>query len=74
MPVSPDQAFLNREPIPGVKFEHDDFVLVLSGMHAGNRGSLVCLLSLGPEPIFILELESGFDIEIKQSQIEHATS
>ncbi|MDN5536594.1 hypothetical protein [Comamonas sp.] len=74
MSVPPDQAFLNREPIAGVNFEHDDFVLVLSGMHAGNKGSLVSLLYLAPEPIFVLELESGFDIEIKQSQIAHATS
>lgn len=74
MSVQIIQAFLNREPITGVNFEHDDLVLVLSGTHAGNKGSLVSLVSLAPEPIFILELESGFDVEIKQSQITHATT
>lgn len=74
MSVPPDQEFLNREPITGVNFEHDDFVLVLSGMHAGKKGSLVSLVSLAPEPIFTLELESGFDVEVKQSQITLAAS
>jgi hypothetical protein len=62
--------FLAHRPILGVRFEHDDFVLVISGEHKGKTGSLVSLNSLGEDPTFTLELESGFDIEIPQSEIE----
>lgn len=62
--------FLAHRPIPGVRFEHNDFVRIISGEHKGKTGSLVSLNSLGKDPIFTLELESGFDIEIPQSAIE----
>lgn len=64
------QAFLNREPIPGVLHFHNDYVRVVAGEHAGAAGSLVTVLSLEPEPRFILEAEGGRDIEVVQSEIE----
>jgi hypothetical protein len=65
------QSFLNREPIIGVNFQHNDYVNVISGKHAGNSGSLVTLVKLEPEPLFVLELESGFDVEVSQSEIKN---
>ena len=67
------QIFLNREAIDGVNFKHNDYVLVVSGKHLGKTGSLVTVLNLKPEPLFILELESGFDVEVYQSEIKLAT-
>ena len=64
------QAFLNREPIPGVNHSHNDYVRVVAGPHAGDAGSLVTVISVEPEPRFILEAESGHDIEVAQSEIE----
>lgn len=64
------QAFLDRTPISGVKFWHNDYVRVVTGPHAGSAGSLVTVLSLQPEPRFVLELESGFDVEVLQSEIQ----
>lgn len=66
------QKFLNREPIQGVRFEHNEYVRIAAGPNAGNFGSLVTVLEIAPEPKFVLELESGFDIEVLQSEIEHA--
>jgi len=66
------QAFLNREEIPGVTYWHNDYVRVIAGPHSGSAGSLVAVLSLGPEPRFVLELESGVDVEVLQSEIERA--
>jgi hypothetical protein len=63
------QAFLNREPIVGVKYFHNDYVRVVSGRYAGDAGSLVTVLSLQPEPLFVLEAESGQDVEVLQSEI-----
>lgn len=64
------QAFLDRAEIRGVKFWHNDYVRVVAGPHAGASGSLVTVLSLQPEPRFVLELESGFDVEVLQSEIQ----
>jgi hypothetical protein len=66
------QAFLNREAIPGVSYWHDDYVRVIAGPYSGSSGSLVTVLSLPPKPRFLLELESGFDVEVLQSEIERA--
>ncbi|TCV93266.1 hypothetical protein EC912_105126 [Luteibacter rhizovicinus] len=68
-PTDPGQAFLNREAIPGVTFMHNDYVRVLSGELAGSFGSLVTVLELEPEPTFLLELETGFDAHVRQSDI-----
>jgi hypothetical protein len=68
----PAQSFLNHTPIPGVLFEHNDFVNILSGPNAGMSGSLVTVLSLLPEPEFLIELESGYDVTVLQSQVAYA--
>lgn len=64
------QAFLDREAIPGVSFMHNDYVRVVSGELEGSSGSLVTVLELEPEPLFVLELETGFDVKVRQSEIE----
>jgi len=66
------KSFLNREPIAGVMYFHNDYVRVIGGDHEGSFGSLVTVLSLEPQPRFVLELESGCDIEVDQSEIELA--
>lgn len=63
------QAFLNNTPIEGVIYSHNDFVKIVSGEHEGKFCSLVTVLQLTPEPLFIAELESGFDVKVWQSQI-----
>jgi hypothetical protein len=63
------QAFLDRTPIPGVRFRHNDFVRITAGKHAGKAGSLVTVLKLSPEPLFIVELESGYDVQVTQSEL-----
>jgi len=68
------QDFLNHTPIPGVRFEHNDFVRIVRGDHVGERGSLVTVVTLSPEPRFILELETGHDIQVLQSDIEYVDS
>jgi transcription antitermination factor NusG len=73
-PANLGQAFLNREPTLGVRFAHNDYVRIVSGAYAGQSGSLVTVLSLEPQPQYIVELENGFDAEILQSEIEYANS
>lgn len=64
------RAFLNREPISGVRYFHNDYVRVIGGPNAGESGSLVAVLELSPEPKFVLESEKHGDIEVLQSEIE----
>lgn len=63
------QAFLNRERITGVEYQHNDYVRVIDGPHQGKNGSLVSLLTIETEPRFLVELEEGGDIELRQSQL-----
>ena len=65
-------AFLAQEPLPGVDFRHNEFVKVVSGDHAGSVGSLVSVEELGGDPVYVLELESGFDVRVLQSQVQRA--
>jgi 4-hydroxy-3-methylbut-2-enyl diphosphate reductase IspH len=51
------QAFLNRENIAGVEYQHNDYVLVIDGPHQGKNGSLVSLLAIETDPTFLVELE-----------------
>ena len=63
------QAFLWQEYIVGVEYRHNASVEVVSGPHTGEQGSLVSLVSLEPEPEFILEAESRRDINVPQSSV-----
>lgn len=63
------QAFLNGEHIASVRYAHNDYVQVVAGAHAGQSGSLVSLLSVDPEPLYVVELESGIDAEVLQSEL-----
>lgn len=62
--------FLAHRPVPGVEFEHNEYVRVVSGGSKGNKGSLVSILEIEDDPVFLLELESGLDVEVRQSEIE----
>lgn len=62
--------FLAHKPIEGVRFEHNDSVRIVAGEHKGKNGSLVGIEELGGDPLFVLELETGFDTRVRQSQIE----
>ena len=63
------QMFLNREPIEGVRYWHNDYVRIVAGENAGESGSLVSVIELTPEPVFLVELESGFDVQVRQSEV-----
>ena len=67
--IDSGQAFLNRESIAGVEYQHNDYVRVIDGPHRGKTGSLVWLFNIEAEPKFLVELEEGGDIELRQSQL-----
>jgi hypothetical protein len=66
------QAFLWREYIVGVLHQHNTRIQVCDGEHRGARGSLVGLIAATPEPVYLVELESGHDVHLVQSALRSA--
>lgn len=55
---------------PGVAFERNHRVRVISGPRSGKRGSVISLLGMEPEPRYRVELGSGEAIEAYQRMLE----
>ena len=66
--------WLGGERLPGVRFVMNDYVVVLSGVHAGEAGSVVSVVKFEPNTPYIVEAESGKDIEVRECEIEIASS
>jgi len=64
--------FLAGRPVANVAFAHDDLVTILSGDNAGNVGTLVRLAACGDDPVYVVEIDSGFEVEVAQSALERA--
>ena len=59
-----------RISIPGVLFEHNDSVSVVDGEYTGENGSLISVEELGQDPVYLVELGSGKDVQVFQSQLK----
>ncbi|WP_445426026.1 hypothetical protein [Alishewanella sp. HL-SH06] len=66
--------WLGGERLPGVRFVMNDYVVVSSGNHAGEAGSVVSVIKFEPNILYIVETESGKDIEVRECEIEIASS
>jgi hypothetical protein len=61
---------LAGEKPDGVQFAQNDAVEILSGPDTGERGAIILLLALEPEPCYFVELGSGRgDRNIDQSAL-----
>jgi ribosomal protein S4E len=61
--------FLAHRSLPGVLFEHNVLVNVVGGTHLGAAGSILSVEELGADPLYLVELTSGQDAHISQSQL-----
>ena len=66
------EDFEAGRPLPGVSFAHDDLVTIGAGEQAGNVGSIVALVALGDDPVYRVEIDSGFEVEVAQSNLSRA--
>jgi rhodanese-related sulfurtransferase len=66
------EDFTAHRPLPGVHFAHDDLVEITCGEQAGNVGSLVALAALGDDPVYVVEIDTGFEVEVAQSGLKLA--
>ena len=63
--------WLAGEPIQGVLFEHHAAVDIIGGAHAGQSGSVVFLMNLDADPLYLVALSSGAgDVRVRQSSLQ----
>ena len=67
-----DDDFRAGRALPGVTFAHDDLVEITGGEHAGMTGSLIGVASIGDDPVLVVEIDSGFEVEVPQSLLRRA--
>ncbi|CAA0113747.1 Uncharacterised protein [Halioglobus japonicus] len=67
-------SWLGGERIDGAKFLHNSSVEVGSGEYAGEVGSIVSLVQLGENARYVVETNSGQDIEVAENEIAHRAS
>jgi hypothetical protein len=66
------QDFRDGRPVPGVAFAHDDLVTIGAGDQAGNVGSIVALVDVCEDPVYRVEIDSGFEVDVAQSNLARA--
>jgi len=64
--------WFNSEPVPGAAFKLNDGVLIASGTFKGEKGDDCSLLALEREPVYLVELSSGADAEVAESDLRRA--
>ena len=58
--------------LPGLAFAHDDLVTIGAGEQAGNVGSILALVDLCDDPVYRVEIDSGFEVDVAQSNLTRA--
>ena len=61
--------WLAGEAVDGVAFAHLAPVVIGSGDGAGRRGRVALLLALRPEPLYLIALDQGGDVRVRQSEL-----
>lgn len=65
--------WMSGEKLPGVTFGLNDAVEVTAGAHAGTRGTILFLVAIHPEPVYLVELGAGKgDARLRQASLRHA--
>lgn len=64
--------WLAGEALPGVHFALHDAVEIITGELDGERGTILLLTGLAPEPSFLVALTGGRDVRLRQSALRRA--
>jgi hypothetical protein len=62
--------WMRQEEVSGASFKLNDPVEVVEGDLAGERGSLISLIELEPEPVYLVETSDGLDVKLKESHLQ----
>jgi hypothetical protein len=66
------ERWMAGEHLPGVRYALTDRVEVAEGAHAGERGVIAAAVDFAPEPVFVVDLDAGTDVEVSQSSVRPA--
>jgi len=64
--------WLAGEPVDGVAFAHHDSVEVVGGSLDGHAGTVLLLLAVAPEPLYLVAVDGRGDVRIRQSALQAA--
>ncbi|MCG8685945.1 MAG: hypothetical protein MI892_13785 [Desulfobacterales bacterium] len=65
-----DDLWYTFQKISGVEFMLNDSVSIIKGKKTGSVGAVISLNSLLPEPNYLVELSTGEDVDVFESQLE----
>jgi len=63
--------WLAGERIDGVAFAHNEAVEVVTGRLTGQLGTVVLLMAVSPEPLYLVATDAG-DARVRQSELRAA--
>ena len=61
--------WLAGETVEGVAFAHGARVEVAGGALDGRRGRIALLIALGADPAYLVTLDGGGDVRVRQSSL-----
>ncbi len=66
-----ESRWITTEGIPGVSYRFSDLLRIKSGEHSGQTAEVISLISLEPEPIYMVVLPPDEESEVlPQSELE----
>ena len=68
-----DTYWFDNKKINGARFRLNDPVQFHTGVHVGKFGSVISLLYLEPNPIYLVELSNGEGIESIETDLTPVT-
>ena len=69
IPQEIEDKFFAGLPTDKTKFAINAAVSILSGAHKGEAGSVISILSIEPQTKYLVELNSGMDIPVAESDL-----
>ncbi len=67
------QDWLNGTAIPNVQYAYNEPVCISALEYQGQQGCVISLLRAGRNPLYLVELTLGADIEVLQSELKRVT-
>lgn len=62
--------WMQQENIPAASFRMNDSVEVVEGDLSGEKGCLISLIELEPEPVYLVETSDGSEVRLEESQLK----
>jgi hypothetical protein len=66
-----ESLWITPEGIPGVNYRFSDLVRIRSGEHSGETAEVISLISVEPEPVYMVEFSPcGRSVPFSEGELE----